>query len=163
MILVGILAHALLAAPVTQAPASIDPCSLLTQKEAADAFGTPVKPARHFSVPSSGDQCFYESTKSKSYFISVTVQRFTGSGRTVETWKRLYERLTARGDAERIANLGDAAYYARQRDFLVAKGDWEVQINAILSEASYDFSPNSDKTAEKKAARAAAEHVLARL
>jgi hypothetical protein len=103
---------------------TIDPCSILTQDDAAAFFGV-ASGAGDPSVGSTTAECDYRSTDNADG-LSLILQYAPGGALNSDAFTYMTK------DGQSVPGLGDGAFWVAAGQLDVAKGDWIVTLNGAI-------------------------------
>ena len=124
---------------ISDAAKNLDPCSLITKSEVADAMGQPAKdPVRQ------GTSCTYDSVD-VSNFAQVLVIAQPG---TMDDYNFQLNEL-AQGKGEPIDGLGAAAAYTSDKELLVQQHDVLITIDSFGNITKDNLKTLAEKAVER--------------
>jgi hypothetical protein len=157
--------------PTTQAATSTPPpppttaddvCRLVTFDEATAVLG----PGTSADVTGSA-RCVYRRRNVAGVDREIHVEPATiptYDYKSLDDFVRFQDSIVAKGNAQRIEGIGDAAYFNKlQAGITFLRGEDLIEITIVLSQNSEDFDKDSDKSTERDALIRFARNAVTRL
>ena len=150
------------ASPAPRPTTADDVCRLVTFEEATAVLG----PGTSADVTGSA-RCVYRRRNVSGVDREIHVEPATiptYDYKSLEDFVRFQDSIVAKGHAQRIDGIGDAAYFNKlQAGITFLRGENLIEITIVLSQNSADFDKDSDKSRERDALIGFARNAVTRL